>query len=374
MVAILVTWLWSFVRRLPSTEEVGELLQDVRWQRRLGLKRTFRGCPDTAARALEHLDVEELSELLLQMFFTARRAGLLKGGAYGVRCAAVDMNELFASTARHCPDCQVREKRVSGRDGTTRVIKEYFHQAVALVWVEGDRNWPLGWELLRPGEGELTAALRLLERVLPRLRGSLDLVLGDGLYCCRPFFRCVTAQGIDALAISSGLTEMDGEIEELQANEKPRELVGKGVVVWELESEAWRAELKRSLRVAHFQRVDSAKPWKHVRHHLRVVSTCGIGAVPTAHYWQIGRSRWRIENGTFNLLTREVALSRNFHHQRVAIHALLVLRSLALALLEAYRAFATARSAAAPRRQRWFRLVFIEDWVRYLDSASRPDG
>jgi hypothetical protein len=374
MAAVLDTWLWAFVRRLPSTEEVGELLQDGRWQRRLGLKGTFRGCPDTAARALEHLDVEELNELLLEVFFRARRAGLLKGGAYGVRCAAVDMNELFSSTARHCPDCQVREKRVAGPDGTTQVIEEYFHQAVALIWVDGDQNWPLGWELLRPGEGELTAALRLLERVLPRMRGSLDLVLGDGLYCCRPFFGCVTAHGIDALAISSGVTEMDGEIEELQAAEKPRELVGKGVVVWELESEAWRAELKRSLRVADFRRVAPAKPWKHVRHHLRVVSTCAADAVPTAQHWQIGRSRWRIENGTFNLLTREVALARNFHHERVAIHALLVLRALALALLEAYLVFATARSAAVPRRQLWFRLVFVEDWVRYLDSASRPDG
>ncbi len=44
------------------------------------------------------------------------------------------------------------------------------------------------------------------------------------------------------------------------------------------------------------------------------------------------------------------------------------------ALFEACRVFATARSVSDPRRQLWFRLVFVEDWVRYLDSASRPDG
>ncbi|PYU61639.1 MAG: hypothetical protein DMG55_06980, partial [Acidobacteria bacterium] len=84
---------------------------------------------------------------------------------------------------------------------------------VALTWVSGPISLVIGWEVLAPGEGELTAALRLLERLLPRLGKSLDLVLGDGLYCCRPFFKTVCGAGLDGLAISSGQTEMDEEID-----------------------------------------------------------------------------------------------------------------------------------------------------------------
>ena len=43
--------------------------------------------------------------------------------------------------------------------------------------------------------------------------------------------------------------------------------------------------------------------------------------------------------------------------------------TLALAIMEAYRRFATARSARPPRRLKWFQEIFEEDWVRYLDAA-----
>ncbi len=62
---------------------------------------------------------------------------------------------------------------------------------------------------MAPGEGELTAALRLLTRLLPKLKKSIDLVLGDALYCCRPYLKLAYDHGVGALAISSGVTEMD---------------------------------------------------------------------------------------------------------------------------------------------------------------------
>ena len=145
------------------------MLLDAGWRRRLGLTKAQGGSPDTLARILDGLSIEELNELCLQLFFTARRAKLLDTGPYGQRCAIVDLNELFTSTHVHCDDCQTRIKKVCDADGNLREITEYFHQAVALVWVGGEIAWPLGWEILTPGEGELTSALRLLERVLPRL-------------------------------------------------------------------------------------------------------------------------------------------------------------------------------------------------------------
>ena len=373
--AVLSTWQWGLVRRTPSTEQIGDLLLDQRWRARLGLKPEEGGSADRAGQILDGLAMEEWNEMMLEDFFIARRAGVLTDdGLYGKRCAALDLNELFKSEKIHCDQCQVREKTVQDAKGERRTVREYYHQAVALSWVSGKVPFVIGWEVLAPGEGELTAALRLLERLLPRLRKSLDLVLGDGLYCCRPFFKTVCAAGLDALAISSGNTEMDEEMDLLRKTDPPRLVCGLEVAVWEMQSEAWSQDLKRKLRVIHCERRYDAPAWKHERRELRVVASVPVGILPAGQGWKVGRSRWRIENGTFNVLTRDHSLTHNYHHSVAAIVALLAMRSFACFLTQAYWSQATARSQSAPQRfVQWFQRVVIEDWVRYLDRALIPD-
>ena len=157
----------------------------------------------------------------------------------------MDLNELFKSEKVHCDQCQVRDKTVRDEQGEKRRVREYYHQAVALSWVSGKITLVLGWEVVAPGEGELTAALRLLERLLPRLGKSLDLIVGDALYCCRPFFQTVCRAGLEGLALSSGKTEMDQEIDLLRKTDPPRLVPEVDVAVWEMESEAWSQDFNR---------------------------------------------------------------------------------------------------------------------------------
>ena len=335
--AILSSWQWGMVRRLPSTEQVGDLLMDLRWRALVGLKTQDGGSPDTAARVLDSLSIGEWNEMLLEDFFIARRAGMLSDdGPYGKRCAVVDLNELFKSEKVHCPACQVREKTVVGPDGEKRKILEYYHQAAALSWVSGEVPFVIGWELLLPGEGELTAALRLLRRLLPHVSRSLDLVMGDGMYCCRPFFETVCGAGLDALAISSGVTEMDEEIELLIKTAPARLMPGIHVAVWQMESEAWFSDLKRKLQVIHCERRYAAPAWKHERKQLRVVTSAPVEVLPAGQGWKIGRCRWKIENGTFNALTADYFLTHNYRNSTQAIVGLLALRSFAHFLTRAY--------------------------------------
>ena len=373
--AVLSTWQWGLIRRTPSTEQIGDLLLDRRWRARLGLQPEQGGSPDRVAQVLDSLCSEEWNEMMLEDFFRARRAGILSDeGLYGQRCAALDLNELFKSEKIHCPQCQVREKTVKDEKGEKHTVQEYYHQAVALSWMSGPLRLVLGWEVLAPGEGELTAALRLLARLLPRLNKSLDLVLGDALYCCRPFFKAVCGAGLQGLAVSSEGTEMDEEIDLLMKTDPPRLVPGVEVAVWEMESEAWSQDLKRKLRVIHCERRYEAPAWKHERKQLRVVTSVPVEILPAGQGWKVGRSRWGIENGTFNVLTRDHSLTHDYHHSVAAIVALLAMRSFACFLAQAYWNHATARSRNAPARFRqWFQYVVIEDWVRYLDQALLPD-
>ena len=77
-----------------------------------------------------------------------------------------------------------------------------------------------------------------------------------------------------------------------------------------------------------------------------------------------------IENGLFNLLTRDHALTHNYHHNPTAIVALLLLRSLAMCFTMAYWRYATARTERAPPSLLAWWALLIEDWVRYLDRAT----
>jgi Transposase DDE domain len=161
----------------------------------------------------------------------------------------------------------------------------------------------------------------------------------------------------------------------LKKTDPPRVPFGIDVAVWEMDSEAWSQELKRKLRVIHCERRYAAPSWKHERRQLRVMTSLPVAILPAGQGWAVGRSRWRIENGTFNVLTRDYSLTHNYHHSVAAIVALLAMRSFACFLTQAYWRYATARSQNAPRRfVQWFRLVVIEDWVRYLDGALlQPD-
>ncbi|MGA2263107.1 MAG: transposase [Acidobacteriota bacterium] len=373
--AVLSTWQWGLARLTPSTERIGDLLLDERWRAIVGLKREDGGSPDRAAEILDGLSIDEGNEMMIEDFFIARRAGILtEDGPYGKRCAAVDLNELFKSEKVHCAQCQVREKTVADAKGGKRTVLEYYHQAVALTWVSGQVPFVIGWEVLAPGEGELTVALRLLKRLLPRLRKSLDFVLGDALYCCRPFFEVVCGAGLEGMAISSRNTEMDEEIELLMRTDRPRIVQALNVALWEMGSEAWQQALKRNLRVIHCERRYEAPAWKHERKELRVITSAPIDILPSGQGWKVGCSRWTIENATFNLLTRDYSLTHNYHHCVAAIVGLLAMRSFARFLTLAYWQNATARSRNAPKRfVQWFEEVVIEGWVRYLDQALKPD-
>ena len=63
---------------------------------------------------------------------------------------------------------------------------------------------PLDVEMLRPGEGEIIAAKRLLDRVLLDYGRFFDAVVGDALYLEAPFFNFCIEHGKHMVAVIKG--------------------------------------------------------------------------------------------------------------------------------------------------------------------------
>src|SRR3972149_5945146 len=146
--AVLSTWQWGFVRRTPSTEQIGDLLMDARWRERLGLKPEDGGSSDSASRILDSLSIEEWNEMMLEDFFTARRAGILTDeGQYGNRCAAVDLNELFKSEKIHCDLAQLRHKAVVEGKGQYISVLELAHLQNDVTRPLAPIPFVIGWEV-----------------------------------------------------------------------------------------------------------------------------------------------------------------------------------------------------------------------------------
>src|SRR5438045_3997128 len=128
-----------------------------------------------------------------------RNKALDPGRVQGRIVAALDGIEVLSSYSRCCDACL--ERRVPVRKGGVKVEQlQYYHRAVGCQIVSSPTKPFLALEWLQPGEGEDTAALRLLAR-LPEIYGSrfFDVLLLDALYAQAPVLKIAERIGWDLI-------------------------------------------------------------------------------------------------------------------------------------------------------------------------------
>jgi hypothetical protein len=113
---------------------------------------------------------------------------------------------------------------------------------------------PLDVEMLRPGEGEIIAAKRLLERVLLTYGRFFDAVVGDALYLEAPFFNFCIDHGKHVIAVIKGdqralLQDAQGLFAQMEPGlwDEPRRLTE----FWDEEGFSSAEGVKVRLRVLH---------------------------------------------------------------------------------------------------------------------------
>jgi hypothetical protein len=294
---------------------------------------------DTLGRVAARVDEAGLRALHRHLYSRLKRMKALEPSGHGLMLAVLDGHESHATFRRHCSGCLERTVHTQSGDRT-----QYYHRHVALQLVGRDFCLALDAEPQRPGEDEVAAALRLLDRALPAYPRAFDVIVADGLYADSRVFNWALDHGKDALAVlkderrelwqdARGLfertvpTAVKNEYGQCQywdaAGFTSWTTVQQPVrVVRSLERRTIRRQLDQQIEELHAE-------WMWV-------TTLSQDQASTQAVARIGHGRWSIENQGFNQLVNQWHADHVYKHQA---QALLVFWLLAMACLNLFLAF-----------------------------------
>lgn len=319
---------------------------------------------DTLGRVYARADSDSLRQILVAVHRRLKRNKALADGD-DLKVAAVDGHEFFNSRKRCCAQCQQRILTI--QDET---VVEYYHQGVVCHLIEHQLAVPLDVELLRPGEGEETAAKRLLERVFANYGRLFDVVGGDALYFDAPFINFCLDHHKHALVVVKGdqrllLQDAQG----LFAQQAPQVWQDRHRTVqsWDAEGFTTCEGVKQPLRVVHTvetvrcrERVAGQWLKKEETSVWYWATTLTRRQLGTRRIWQAGHHRWDEENDCFNTLSMHWGLDHCFKHDPAAIVNFVLTLFLVYVLLSCF----WQRNLKAPLRHKIGTLLGLAEELR----------
>ena len=319
----------AFVFRLPSFQQLDSELSHSYLQHWIGAERAFRD--DTLRYSLCGFDLQPLEAMLVDVNRRLKRSKALEEGkVQGRLVAALDGIEVLSSFSRHCESCL--ERRVTRKDPAGRKIEEiqYYHRAVGCQMVHSAIKPFLAIEWLQPGEGEETAALRLLRR-LPGVYGSrfFDILLLDALYAQTPVLELAQQSGWDVvISLKQNSRDLyqsavrlfarrppDASFTEKQAHKTYQ------VQLWDTEGLPFTIDNPEPVRVVRSEEVLERKRFRQGQrvahstdHEWLWITTLPQSDFSAATIRQLGHRRWKHENNGWMDLTKHWAFKHGFLH------------------------------------------------------------
>ena len=312
-----------FWTRLGSLHALETVKKARFWKQWLGQEMSS---VDTLGRVYVGLRVAELREGLHRVYTRLKRIKALPA-MRGWDVAVLDGHESHASYRRHCSGCLRRTVHLESGD---RV--QFYHRQVTLMLVGEKFHLLVDLEPQRPGEDEVTTALRLLERVLAAYPRAFQIVLADSLYAQAPFLNFLLAHRKHAIVV---------------LKDERRDLYRDAQGLFVLTPPQNGRYRRRDCR---WWDVTDLRSWPQVQAPLRVVrsqetevvhrqndgametqnsdwiwvATLPAAVVPTASVVHWGHARWDIENHGFNELVNGWYADHVYRHEPHAIEAFLL--------------------------------------------------
>jgi len=336
---------------------------------------------DTLGRVHVGLDADGLRQAIHHVYDRLKRNKALPDQP-GLGVAVLDGHESHASYLRHCPACLLRTVSIAGQE---RI--QYYHRHVSLMLLPGSAagrkplRLLLDLELQRPGEDEVSCALRLLTRVLQHYARAFDLVLADALYAQAPFFNFLLAQGKHALVVlkdqrrdlyqdSAGLfTAMPPQLGTYRSRQ---------CSWWDVSDLHSWPQVDGPLRVVRSQETYSVKRQQDAKTERLAtewiwVTTLPASQVSTERVVQLGHQRWDIENCAFNELVNHWHADHIYKHEGNAIECFLLEIFLAFDIFHAFLARNVKLHLQGKRTVKfWAELIAAELRAKTLPTLLPP--
>jgi hypothetical protein len=325
--AVFLAAFHGFAFRLPSFQQLEAELTQPALQQWIGAGRAFRD--DVLRYSLSGFHLEGLERMLVQVNRTLKRNKALDTGRVQGRIVAAVDGIVLSSYSRCCDSCLQRCVSVRKAGVKTEQV-QYYHRAVGCQIVSSPAKPFLALEWLQPGEGEDTAALRLL-RKLPDLYGSrfFDILLLDALYVQAPVLKLADQIGRDlVISLKQNQRELYQSAVRLFAT-RPADSSGTEwhegkeyqFQLWDSEGFPFTADHPQLVRVVRSEEKLTQNHYRRgklepetTEHEWLWITTLDSRAFPATLVRRLGHDRWKLENNGWNDLTQNWAFKHGFLH------------------------------------------------------------
>lgn len=319
----------AFVFRLRSFQQLEADLAERSLQRWIGAERAFGD--DVLRYSLCGFDLSGLEQMQVDINRKLKRNKAFDTGrVQGRIVAALDGVEVLSSYSRCCEQCLQRHVTVKNPDGKPEQRIQYYHRAVGCQIVSSAVKPFLALEWLAPGEGEDTAALRLLTRI-PERYGSrfFDILLLDSLYPQARVLRLAKDMGWDVvITLKQEARELYQNAAGLFHHRPPgRTFVDQApgatreVRLWQTDGLPFSDDYPEPMRILRTEetltrscRRGGQPDTETTQQSWTWITTLEEPTFAVETVWRLGHDRWKNENNGWNDLTQNWALKHGFLH------------------------------------------------------------
>lgn len=313
-----------FMSRLRSFNSMDELRKNKKQKRRLeALIEGLFPSSDTVAYSLISFCNSKLRDALHLIYTLLQRRHIIeKLRIAGYLILSLDGHELFCSRNIHCPLCLQRIIHTKNGD-----VTEYYHRIVVAQIVGGFICIPLDIEPILPGEDEVQAASRLVERIIEKYPKGFDVVAVDSLYLRASFVKLIKSHGKKIVCvIKDERRELIVDAREIFDTQQPYVITDNKnrYERWDEEDFTSWSQLGFPIRVVRSKEIK----WKGKQQTTSDwlwATTLSKNDALTDIVCQIGHSRWDIENQGFNEAVTFYNIDHCFAHHPNAIEAVILI-------------------------------------------------
>jgi len=317
----------SFVFRNPSFQSLERDLKDTYLVDWIGAERPFGD--DTLRYSLCGFDTGPLEDMLVDVNQRLKRSKAFDDGrVQGRLVVAIDGIEVLSSFSRRCEFCSERTVKHK-ENGYSVKHTQYFHRGVGCQMVHGNVTSFLGFEWQLPGEGEVSAALRLLDRIEQRYGTRFfDIILLDALYAQSPVLDRIEQSAWDVvISLKQNCPDLYQSAMRLFIHRDPDTIFTErrghktyACKIWSTEGLPF-AERTGTVRVVRSEEVLCRN--RHRDGKLDEFASdhewCWITTLPQAQFpplavRNLGHARWKNENNGWMDLSKHWAFKHGFLH------------------------------------------------------------